>query len=241
MALIYTKLADKTTVMAPREGGCRQFNFGTDWTEVRVGMFCSSVAATGSNDSAVAETLVTSGVGDYCTFGIKDDSQTYPGQAGSLFLGVKTLGANVISSVWSGGGGGILGNSASWEAIGYHDTTLVTAGGGLAGSRGMGEANSAASSAYCCFMAVKIIINNLGLSTQTVTMRAVIEQNVAGTDYSATALRTELNNASYGSGLTFAWNDGAAARAIPDCVWVRTPLFLNTLRISAIRAIRYAP
>lgn len=237
MALIYTKLTDKTTVLAPREGACRQFNFGTDWTEVRLGMFCSAVAATGSDVDNIAETVVPSGITDYITFGLKDNSQTYPGQTGSLFLGVRSHDDTEVDSFVGNGFGD---SGGTWDACGYYDTTRVNGGSGVQGGT-MASATSSGSSAYAAFMALKIIINNRGLSSQTVTVRTTFTSPVTGTDYSATALRTALNNASYGSGVTFAWNDGAAARAIPDCVWIRVPLFLNQLRISAIRAIRYAP
>lgn len=237
MALIYTKLTDKTTVLAPREGACRKFNFNTDWTEVRVGMFCSAIAATGSNDVNVAETVAISGVADYITFGIKDDSQTYPGQTGSLFLGVK----NTVSSV-SSPPNGFHGNGAGWRATGYYDTTLVENATFLGSSMYVGGgATASAATGYCGFFAIKLVISDRGLSTQSVAMSISTTEIVAGADYSASALRTAINNGSYVGTQSIAWNDGAAARDIPDCVWVRVPLYNNQLRISAIRAIRYAP
>lgn len=237
MALIYTKLTDKTTVLAPREGACRKFNFGTDWTEIRVGMFCSAIAATGSNDVNVSETLVPSGVADYITFGIKDDSQTYPGQTGSLFLGLINTTVSDSTPPF-----GFAGNAAAWAASGYYGTTLVQNPSAVSTSRYIGgQATASAATGYCAFFAVKFVISNRGLSTQTVAMSNATDEIVGGADYSATALRTALNNETYSTPQSIAWNDGAAARDIPDCVWVRVPLYNNALRISAIRAIRYAP
>ena len=237
MALIYTKLTDKTTVLAPRQGACRKFNFGTDWTEVRVGMFCSAIAATGSNDVNVAETVALSTVADYITFGIKDDSQTYPGQTGSLFLGL----INTTSSS-STPPNGFHGNAAGWLASGYYNTTLVQNVTAVATSRYIGgQATASAATGYCAFFAVKFVISNRGLSSQTVAMSNATNELVTGADYSATALRTAINNTTYSTPQSIAWNDGATARAIPDCVWVRVPLYNNQLRLSAIRAIRYAP
>lgn len=238
MALIYTKLTDKTTVLAPREGACRKFNFGTDWTEMRVGVFCSAIAATGSNDVNVSELLVPAGITDYITFGIKDDSQTYPGQAGSLFLGVRSPSPNVQSTPPNG----FYGDGAGWCATGYHDATMVQNATVLSTSTYIGGgATASAATGYCAFFAIKIVITDLGLATQSVAVSVAHEEIVGGADYSATALRTAINNTSYSGSASIAWNDGAASRDIPDCVWVRVPLYLNALRISAIRAIRYAP
>jgi hypothetical protein len=241
MALIYTKLTDKTTVLAPREGACRKFNFGSDWTEVRLGMFVSAIAATGSNDANVSEVLVPAGITDYVTFGIKDDSQTYPGQTGSLFIGIRSGDAGNVNSIATTGGIGDSGGT--WRPAGYHDTTAIlgVANGG-AGTSNMGAANASGATAYCGFIVVKFVIVDLGLSTQSITMSVGTTTSVAGADYSATALRTAINNHSFGASLaSIAWNDGAAARAIPDCIWVRSPLYNNALRISCVRAIRYAP
>ncbi len=239
MALIYTKLTDKTTVLAPREGACRKFNFGTDWTEMRMGAFLVAVAASGSNVDNVAETLVPAGITDHVTFGIKDDSQTLPGQLGSLFIGIRDGdAANVQSSVLSGIGG----SGGNWRTATYVDTTETIGSSVAAGGR-LGVATASAASAYNQFFGLRLVINNLGLSTQSVTIYTALTNNVTGTDYSATALRTRLNN-DFASGSligTIAWNTGVVARTIPNCFWIRTPLYLNSLRISCIRAIRYAP
>lgn len=239
MALIYTKLTDKTTVLSPREGAGRKFNFGTDWTEIRLGMFCSAVAATGSNDVNVPESSASSGITDFITFGIKDDSPTYPGQVGSTFLGIRsggTLNASTPTNTYSG--------NDWWLTTGYFGATMVQNPTTMAPSVYLGGAAPAsAATGYCCFFAIKIIISNRGLSSQSVTISVEngAGQVVPGSDYSPTALRTLLNNSVYGTGQAIAWNDGVTARAIPDCVWVRVPLYLNALRISCVRAIRYAP
>ncbi len=236
MALVYTKVTDKTTILAPRQGGGRKFNFGTDWTEVRMGVFATAIADSGSNADNVNETLVPSGITDYITFGLKDNSQTYPGMTGSLFIGVRNASTNTESF---GPSAGFATSGGSWIGAGYHDTTLVTGSGSMQTGT-LGAAQASLTSGYAAFMGLRLVIANRGLSTQTVTCQLAFS-SVSGTDYSATALRTKINNASYTGGSVIAWNDGVSARAIPDCVWVRVPLFSNQLRISAIRAIRYAP
>lgn len=239
MAFIYSKPTEKTLVLAPREGLLRKLNFGTDWTEVRIGMFVSAVsAAGGGNVPNVAETLAHSTIIDFFSFGLKDDSLSLPGQVGATFLGLVDGNTTAGSSVGSG-----IGGAGVWKAAGYLGTAGVlstsTSGEGLLD---MGAAVASGSTAYCGFFVIRIVIANRGLATQTVDVRARATANVAGNDYSAAALRTLINNTTYGSTAhTIAWNDGVSAKAIPDCVWLRSPLYDNALRISAIRAIRYAP
>lgn len=236
MALIYTKLTDKTTVLAPREGACRKFNFGDDWTEVRFGAFLTAVSSSGSNVDNTLETLVPANITDHVYFGLKNDFASYPGQAGSIFLGVRSLDSVHIQSQANSGIGD---DSGTCRGLGLHDTTAVN--GSDVNQTRFGSATASGSSAYCQFVAIKIVITNRGLATQSVEVFMTFEDNVAGSDYSATALRTAINNAAYGSMGSFAWNDGVAAREIPDCVWIRSPMYLNAFRVSAIRAIRYAP
>lgn len=238
MAIIYTKLTDKTLVLSPREGEGRKFNFSS-WTEMRVGMFFTGVASSGSNVDNIAEVVALSAVADRISFGIKNSSNTdMPGVAGTTFLGVvSTTGLSSDSQVAfayrSGGGGGL-------SAAGYNGATLI--GGGAGESiDSMLFPSAALSSGYNGFYALKLVISNLGGATQAVAISATQENPVAGTDYSASALRTKINNATYGTPASVAWNSGGVALAIPDAVWVRMPFFNNTIRISAIRAIRYAP
>lgn len=86
MATIYQKTAsDKTLILSPREYFLRPFDFGTDWTEVRVGIFFGGVTSGGDNTQAVSETVAVSSAIDRIAFGIKDSATAaLPGQAGSL-------------------------------------------------------------------------------------------------------------------------------------------------------------
>ncbi len=239
MALIYPKFSDETLVLSPRQAAFRQFNLGDDWTEARVGMFVTTIAATGSDDNGVHEDLVPSVITDRVTFGIKDTSDTYPGQAGSLFLGIRSGETDVFSYVAPYG---IASASGNWKAVGYIGASEITGSSIL--DFPMGSAAASGSTAYCGFSCLKFIINNRGLSTQTISIYYITYQNVAGSDYSANALRTLMNNGFPGSvGFidTIPWNDGVSARPIPDCFWVRSPLFDNSFRISCARVIRYAP
>lgn len=238
MADIYTKLGEKTVVHAVREGRGRKFGLG-EWTEARGGMFVSAIAATGHNDVAVAETLAVSTVADNITFGLKDDSDIIPGEAGSLFLGVKQSSATVSSN--GGGAGGISSSGSDGTvAIGYSGATAVAGVGAINGLT-IGLVNGSGAAPYATFLGIQLIITNLGLATQSVAIRC--NTTTAISDYSATNLRELLNNTNW-TGIpqaTVAWNDGAAAYDIPDCLFVRCPLYLNVIRRSCWRIIRYAP
>ncbi len=238
MAIIYTKLTDKTVVLSPREGAGRKFNFSS-WTEVRVGMFFVGVSSSGPNVDNIAESVALSSVSDRISFGIKNSSTTdMPGVAGTKFLGVVTRtgltsDSQAATAFRSAGGGGL-------SAAGYNGVTLI-GGGAPEEIDPMVFPGASLSTGYNGFYALKFVISNLGGATQAVAISSSPESPVVGTDYSASALRTKINNATYGTPASIAWNSGGVALAIPDAVWVRMPFFNNAIRISAIRAIRYAP
>jgi hypothetical protein len=237
MASIYTKGSEKTTILEPQEAPLRQFGLG-EWTEIRIGAFFSAIAATGPNDNAVSESLVPSLITDYLVFGIKNEGQPMPGHTGSLFLGIRSSDTNLVQAIPSAG---FQDSSGTWKAVSYVDATMDL-GGAVLTSVAIGQCNPTGGTGYCSFIGIKFVINNRGLSTQTVSISAANSSNgIAGNDYSATALRTFLNNTAYNSPVTLDWNTGAAARPIPDYFYIRSPLFNNRIRLSAVRAIRYAP
>lgn len=240
MATIYQKtVTDKTCILSPREYILRPFDFGA-WTEMRFGCYFSGVAASGDNTDSAAETVALSSASDRICFGIKDSATTdLPGFGSALFLGAVTETSS--SSYCSGTAFSALA-ADRLAAAGYHDTTLV--GGATAQSVGIGmgyPASASGSSAYCGFFGLKYVITNLGTSSQSFAISATRTTTVSGTDYSATALQLLMNNNTYQSPVTVAWNDGAIARTIPDAIYIRMPFYSNRIRLSAIRAIRYAP
>jgi hypothetical protein len=238
MAKIFEKsVTDKTLILEPREGLLRKFDFGNDWTEVRVGMFFSIVTAAGDDTySGTLESLAFNTAADYVTFGLKNTSdEALPGLADSLFLGYMQpsgLGAQFSS--------GNIQNASNNQM----------SSGGFVGTTGVINAGTASRHLPCPTLAgtsadyahgamLKFVIADRGLATQTVTVTFGWTQTT-GTDYSASLLRTEMNNATYnGLGSALAWNDTSDAYDIPDGFWVRLPFYDYRLRISAIRAIRY--
>ncbi len=240
MALIYQKtVSDKTLILAPREFILRPFDFQA-WTEMRFGIYFGGVLSSGDNTSSTAETVALSTAADKIAFGIKDSATNdLPGFGAALFLGCVTQ--DTGSSRCSGQAFSDLA-SADCAAAGYHDTTLVGgAAGQLLGTALNYPLDTSVATGYNGFFALKFVITGIGTSAQAVIISAVSTTPIAGTDYSAQALRLDINNATYGTARTIAWNTGAAARTIPDAIYIRMPFYSNRIRISAMRAIRYAP
>ena len=239
MAEIYLKSAENTLILEPRESVKRPFDFGA-WTEMRMGVFFSGIASVGDNTNAAAETVVLVSNLDYLTFGIKDTSAYLPGSTGSLFLGavtpVNATSAGVYSGLYLSSSSGI----ANLAACGSYDATFV-----LGTSASMIDCPQcpntiSGTTAYCGFYAVKFVISNIGAATQSVAISSAYANSVAGSDYSIAALRTAINNATYGAAKTVAWNTGAVASAIPTCAWIRLPFYNNRIRISSICLIKIA-
>lgn len=247
MSSIYQKtVSDKTNILAPREYFIRPFDF-QDWTEARFGILFSAVTSSGDNTDVTSESVAITTVADLVTFGIKDSATTaLPGQAGSLFLGA-TSALGTLSKTFASGAAG---PSFSANAGGNPETLAATAYAGVTkiggtGSQAVSAMNSPTSASgatgYCGFYGIKFVINNLGLATQSVTISVATDYPIAGAAYTPAALRTLLNNTTYGTSFTLAWNDGVAARDIPDAFWIRMPFYSNRIRISAMMGVRYLP
>lgn len=239
MATIYQKIAtDKQLILDPREGYLRQFSF-TGWTELRLGIYFSGVAASGDNTASVSEDVTYNTYADKIYFGIKNsDTVDLPGHAAASFLGLTTQ-----SGGYSSCNGQDFFSQATTHIVAgaYHLGTLINgASGDDVGSGFMYPTDVTGASGYNGFIAVKFVITNLGTSSQTVTISKAGTQTVTGTDYSSSALRTAMNSATYGTTKAIAWNDGASAYTIPDGFFIRMPFYNNRIRISALRAIRYA-
>jgi len=237
MASIYQKtVSDKTCILAPREYIMRPFDFG-DWTMMRFGMFIGGVTASGDNSQSVDEEVSLITAGDRWTIGIKDSATTaLPGQAGSLFVGAGSFGgkANMNANTMFSNVGA---NNASAQTF----VGTSQQGGSAGGEIAPAWPTVTGASTYCGFYVIQFTIANLGLATQTINVAVQGNSSISGTDYSAGALRTLINNAIFNAGITFAWNDGVSARAIPDAIWIRAPFYNNRLRLSGIMAVRYLP
>ena len=239
MAEIYAKSGENTLILEPREYMLRQFNFG-DWTELRMGMYFGCISAASANANVASESVTLVSAVDRLCFGIKDSSTSYiPGQVGASFLGITTM---------SPTGNGTAIGTGSLRSIGGNNFAVVgltdgTATGGTTTQVCVGmdfPSDVTGATAYNGFVALKFVVANLGLSSQTVTISGVSTNSISGSDYSATALRALLNGATYTNPSTIAWNTGAAAKDIPNCWFLRLPFLNNRIRISCIDMMKIA-
>lgn len=238
MALIYTKSAEKTLILSPREGYQRAFDF-QDWTEIRLGMFYSGVTAADDNTTAGSEIVTYNTVADAIAFGLKNsDNTVIPGLATSTFVGLfnklsSQSESNASEFFCNGGGSG-----SGLYVSSFNGATNITNNLTAQASFSYPAANG--TTAYCGFLVLKMVMADRGLSTQNISMGTAVTSPVSGSDYSTAALRTAMNNASFGTLRTAQWNSGGVALTVPDSFYVRIPFYNNRLRISAMRASRYS-
>lgn len=237
MAEIYLKSVEKTLILEPREYMLRAFDFGA-WTEIRMGMYYSFVSSLGNNLNYVDETVALASALDRIAFGIKDASTgNLPGQTGASFLGLTNeTGQGTQASITnhfihlSSGG--------NFVAAGTTDTTII----GGTSAQTLTTLNCpndvTGTTGYNAFVALKLVVNNLGLSSQTVDISGSLTSTVAGSDYSLSALRSLVNAATYGTARNIAWNTGSAAKALPTCWFLRSPFLNNRFRLSAMEMIK---
>ncbi len=240
--LTYQKLGENVAVLAPREGqrGRLIEGIGSDWTEAIIGMYFTGVDAHDENIAGPDETRTVIDASDYLTFGLKNSS-TYdlPGFAGGFFIGIRSTGATSKCLAPSGGIGFFADTSESCSAVGYSGSTLVN--GGVVSSSSLRFPDPNPETAFSGFYAVKLVVSNRGMSTQSVAVSVARSSQVSGTDYSKSALNQACRNATFGTAGLVAWNTGAAARTLPDSAWVRLPFFNNRIRIQEIIAIKISP
>lgn len=245
MAYAYQKtVSDLTVIFGAREQLASQFDFGTDWTEIRIGMFWGLVALNDNNAAPSTEDVAISSVLDRIFFGIKDNSQNCPGVAGSLYIGLSNRSTNHSYVSTANGSMADTFNGRNMGVIGYKDTTPITgASTDVSGLSGVSDPSP--TSGYAAFTGVKFVLLNRGLSNQQIKVSAACSPTgspVSGTDYSAANLRTYLSAFAGGSAeVTLDWNDGATAYAIPDSWFLRNPFFNARVRVSCMNAIKVSP
>lgn len=248
MASTYQKTgSDVTCTLASRQALYRQLGSAfSGWTDLRIGMFYSFVGLATDDTVGVTESLTISTYADYFTMGLNVDNVTLPGQSSSsAFIGacgaLDQVNANATHTTFAFSGW--VEAFTCWGAItGAHGGSNF-AGGVYANNNMTGGTypDPTLTSGYCSFHGLRLVINNYGLSTQTITPYTTNTNSIAGTDYSDANLRTYLQNATWAGSSTgsYAWNTGAAARAIPNYLWLRAAWLNNRLRISNIKVMRF--
>jgi hypothetical protein len=241
----------------PREMMVAPFDLGNDWTEIRCGAFisgCSPIVYLNCVDNNVG--FMTNTPQDSISFGIKNsDNFTIPGEAGSLYLGIRTTSATPfgnqtilhaynISSFPPVGTSQIGNGLLRVHATGYDGTTLVDGGEIRSDSSPTGSIkfrDFSAGQGYCGLYIIKFVITGRGTAAQSVTMSISQKAEVDGFDYSPFALKQEMNNATFGPEVTIPWNSGGAPRDIPDAFYVRMPFYHARIMLASMRVIKYQP
>ena len=234
MATIFTKGSEKTCILSPREGLMRQFDFGS-WTELRLGFFYSIVSSSNNDAAGPTESIVTNNEYDLLALGLKTYNSYYPRQVGCNFVGItsQTTGCTKnASNIQTPTGSNHVQCSAYKDATNV--STLSTNDiGGLAF-----PSDPSVGSNYSAFWGIRYVINNRGLSTQTISIYLSTLTPVS--DVSVSNLLTRLNAfpvAGTNAPRILTFNDGVNAHTVPDAIFLRLPFYNNRLRISAYRLV----
>jgi hypothetical protein len=227
---------DVVLIQEPREYYLRAPPW-TTWTEVRLAMMFTMVPTGNFSSYAPAETIgpltnPSATYLDWFCWGLKDTSSNLPGAAGSQFIGLGWGSGGVAIALASNlSGNGNIGSGGAQIYIAQNGATNV------ATSTDAGFVLSFpqySPTAYCFTNGLRFVVNNAGLSTQTVT--ASYYANIASLagDYSVAKLRTDTFNTSYSGSKTLTWNSGGVALALPCCWYLRMPFNLSRARISTM-------
>lgn len=236
--LTYEKNGEITAVLSPREFflGKASLSLLSGWVECRIGMFFSVVDDQFENAACPSEDVAVSGVNDYVFFGLKDSSPlTLPGEAGSLFLGVRSTGTTTRVVPASTSAGYVADSAVSVSAVGYNGVTLSN--GGAMTDAAILFPDPAPIAGFNGFYCLRLMVSNAGSSTQSVGISISRSGSVAGDDYSVAALRQTILNALFSPGNSVPWNNGVVATQLPDSVWARFPFYNARLRVHSIMQI----
>lgn len=252
MALIAAKESEQVLILQPREVMLRPFSF-PDWTDMRLGLYWTPVASSGSNDAPVNEHVGYTGPSDRLCFGLKDGAiSVFPGQASSLFLGMMMP----VSAPAGGRGVFVQGGSGTIEERNADGTSGINAVfAGTLGTTYVGGTSASfltstawaygsvtGATAYMGSRLMRIRIVDRGLATQQVLFNDGGAASIAGSAYTTANLRTLLNSTALtGNTRTIEWNDTADPYAIPDHFYIRNPCYNNQLRLSALILINNTP
>ncbi len=240
--LLYEKEAIQVAVLAVREFQRAKLTvkLGSDWTEARIGMYFSGVGAHEENEAPPDEILTVADVSDYLFFGLKDaDTYFLPGEAGGLFLGVRSTGSTGKCQAPGIFPGVFADSLAECSSVGYAGATLID--GGVIENGALQFPDPEPGAAFCGFYCVKFIVHSRGQSNQSVSLSVARTAQVDGFDYGKAALYSAINNATFGASKNIAWNSGGSARALPDASWVRIPFYNARIRVQEIMAVKIAP
>lgn len=251
MATIFPKVNtilgfDNTLVLDHREALLYPFDVGSDWRNIKLGLFVSLAGATGDNSSYnnenVAGSITIATTRGY--LGIKNNNIIYPTVSGSNFLGVTArIGPAAITYATSSL------NTMGFSENGNGDTRFricsdSIVGGSIPGQVGVTVGTAVAGtqpSAYAFFYGLDIIYNQSSMAVSG----AMINSTAPFTDTSIGNLRIQMSSptatTAYSTGF-FSSNLSSTGTQLsrPDAVFIYFPFFTNKVRIHNLCVERYA-
>lgn len=254
MAVWYDKETDIVGILDPRQGAGIPLGFKDEaWTEARIGGFVSGCAASGDNTAWATETVAVSSAYDQFMVGIKNSAfqNSVLGQADCDFWGISGLSGN--NTVITNTSGGVNVEGGVTVLTSDAGTRFSVANGATVNGASVGSSSNyfnigtkaavVATTGFCRFFGIRIIITDRGLSSQTVRMYLSINGNTAHTDTAKATLQSLLTNMTShtltDSGSITA-NDGATAFPVPDSFYVRCPFISNRFRFHNVMAMMIA-
>ena len=226
-------------VLDLRNAAFRRTNIGSTWLEARIGAFLALTTAADNDHATAVDSITPASYLDWFSFGLKDSSNNAPGKAGSQFLGCCWPCRNGSDSISVGS------NSAGASAMTCNNSKRLFAS--VNGVTVISSADTTVdwnyvqqASGWACFMGIRFVVANAGLSNQTVQMYrgGFNDATNYGADLSKTKLRTIVNNITWASVVTANWFSGGVALPLPDYVWLRLPLNATRIRLANIDAFK---
>jgi hypothetical protein len=223
----------------PRAAYRRQSLIGTSWNEVRLGILYTWVPSVSSDAACSTEAITAASCLDWFTLGLKDDSDTAPGRAGSTFIGFCFPGTTATYTVTVNSNAS---GTANLQTSSNHSYVASINGTSLLSTDNIDATLTIqypifSTGNVCAFLALKLVVNNAGLSNQTVTP-SVNTTTGPATDLSVNNIRSLLFSSTYTAFSALTWNSGGVALALPSDFYVRAPFNNNRIRLSCHEVLK---
>ena len=240
MATKFTVSAKAQVAQASHEREKRQSNVGSAWNEVRIGFIGIMVPTTSDDAASTLESVAYASYIDWFSFGLINNVATIPGQAGTQFVGLSsnttyagnTTGVRCKSNASGAATVGEYGvyDYGNFSAIALNGITVVKNN-----VSGVGSFNFPIYSAdgRGALFALKYVVNNPGLSNQTISLSYANPATAVVTAPSTAkaTLRSLFTSAAYSSaGTALDWFSGGVALPLPDTWFLRAPFLNNRIR-----------
>lgn len=233
MATIFQKITgDNCLILDPREALIYPFNFGSEWTEIRMSMYASLCAASGDNTPPPLNTLADTSASNKFYFGFKTNNNIFPQSPNTLFIGSMIPQAEgTLVSTQAGNLFRVVGSVSNGMSFVYNYNNDFTNEGPM-GNTFLTPTGIALNSGYFGFYATKLCITSNGIYSGT---NGVISISTNPTP-SIAALRSDTSDGNvYGALKTgFYTTNGTSTGAIapkPDAIFIYFPMYDSRLRI----------